>query len=190
MAKSKTLVLFYPGCIEYEIMLAAELLSKTSSIDVATPDGSNHEGSNGMTFRASHRFANAMIENYRCILIPGGDVESVINNEALGDLLADGAKSGTVLAAIGSGPLFLAKAGVLKGKRFTHGIAEHFRPFLAPFCVGAEFCDEPLVIDGDIFTAKPEAHIDFAIAVAERLGAIPNPARAEVLRKHYKGLPA
>ncbi len=189
MSKLKTLVVFYPGCVEYEIMLAAELLNKTSPVDVATPDGSNHEGSNGMTYRASYRYSNALVEQYGCILIPGGgNVESAINDESLALLLQAGAKRDVVLAAICAGPLFLAKAGLLRGKQFTHGFGDKFPNLLAPFWKGAEFRDEPLVTDGNLITAKPEAHIDFAVAVARKMGAIPTDERAEYFRNLYKGV--
>jgi hypothetical protein len=39
---SKALVLFYPGCIEFEAILAAQVLHEEHLvIDVATPDGSD-----------------------------------------------------------------------------------------------------------------------------------------------------
>src|SRR5206468_3943199 len=52
MTKRKTLVVLYPGCISYEVQLAAELLHPHMPVEVATPDGADHAGSNGMRVRA------------------------------------------------------------------------------------------------------------------------------------------
>lgn len=37
----KTMALLYPGCIEFEIQLACEILNRKSPVNVVTPDGSS-----------------------------------------------------------------------------------------------------------------------------------------------------
>ena len=54
----KTMALFYPGCIEFEIMLACELLNSKYPVEIVTPDGHDHVGSNGMKFKATHSLAS------------------------------------------------------------------------------------------------------------------------------------
>ena len=53
----RTLVLLYRGCIGYEVQLAAELLSRAGTVDVATPDGGDAPLGNGIVARAAATFA-------------------------------------------------------------------------------------------------------------------------------------
>src|SRR5688572_10284188 len=117
----KTLVVFYPGCIEYEEMLAAELLHKHMPLEIATPDGEDHLGSNGMRFRSDHAYQTVDASSYGAVLVPGGDPKSVVGNATLTSLLRRCHERGAVVGAVCAGPLLLAAAGLLVGRRFTHG---------------------------------------------------------------------
>jgi putative intracellular protease/amidase len=184
--KKKTLAIFYPGCIEFEIMLACELSAKVFPVEVATPGGKVHTGSTGMNFQAHHSFASLQVEDYQCILLPGGDPYDIMDNKDIDQLLVTADQRGILIGAICAGPLLLAKANLLKNRRFTHGYGNWHGDFLAQYWQGAIFTDEPLVVDGNIVTAKPEAHIDFAVEIARLAGAIEN-QKAEYYRNYYKG---
>lgn len=185
--KKKTLALFYPGCIEFEVMLACELLAKVFPVEVATPGGKVHTGSTGMNFQAQHSYADVKVDNYQCILVPGGDPYDIMDNKDIDQILVNADQKGKLIGAICAGPLLLAKANLLQNRRFTHGYGNWHGDFLAKFWQGAIFTDEQVVIDGNIVTAKPEAHIDFAIELAKLAGAFENESRAEYYRNYYKG---
>jgi len=94
----------------------------------------------------------------------------VIQNETLEWILRTAHEAGAAFGAICAGPLFLAKAGILKGRRFTHGYDRHDPDFLSPYWAGGTFEDEMIVVDGNIVTAKPEAHIDLAVELLYAAG--------------------
>jgi 4-methyl-5(b-hydroxyethyl)-thiazole monophosphate biosynthesis len=182
------LAILYPGCIAYEIMLAIELLGRRGRVRIATPDGLPHRCESGMTIAADSDFATAD-PSAAAILIPGGDPASVIENVALVQLLTAAAHRGGFLAAICAGPILVAKAGLLRGRRFTHGYGTQNAEFLAPYWNGATYQDAACVVDGKIVTAQAWAHIEFAVTVAELCNALPADRSAQDLRRYYQGMP-
>lgn len=183
----KTLVLSYPGCIMFEVMLACELLSKAYPVEVATPDGHDHSGTTGMIFRAQKSFTEINVHDYKCVLIPGGDTYEVMDNTTLDEILHLAYAQNIPVGAICAGPLILAKAGILRNKSFTHGFGEHHKEFLAPYWQGAQYLDQPVVICETLVTAKPEAHVDFGVAIAQLARAIKDDDTANYYRNYYKG---
>ena len=171
----------------FEIMLAAELLSKAYRTELATPDGGELVSTTGMVFKAHHSYAAVKPHDYKCVLVPGGDPFEIMDNHDADNILRTAHATGTAIGAICAGPVVLAKAGILKERRFTHGYGDYHKDFLAPYWAGANFQDEAVVIDGNLVTAKPEAHIDFGIAIARIAGAIANDGTADYYRNYYKG---
>jgi putative intracellular protease/amidase len=166
--KTKVLVLFYPDCIEFEAILAAQVLhGENLTIDVATPDGTDYHGPSGIALRATHSYANVHPEEYLVVIVPGGDTESVLENETLVGILKAANNSGATFGAICGGPLLLARAGVLKGRHFTHGYGANST---LPYWKDGIYEDQLTVVDGNIVTAKPQAYIDFAIEVLYAAG--------------------
>ena len=166
--KTKALIIFYPDCIEFEAILAAQVLHEENlTIDVATPDGADYHGPSGITLRATHSYTDVHPDEYRVVIVPGGNTETVLENETLAWILKTANDAGTTFGAICAGPLLLAKAGLLKGRRFTHGYGPN-SPL--PYWKDGCFENQPVVVDGNIVTAKPQAYIDFAIAVLYAAG--------------------
>lgn len=183
-----SLAVLYPGCIAYEIMLAVELLGRVGRVQFATPDGRPHRCESGMTVAADCDFAS-VDPRVSAVLIPGGDPASVIDNSELARLLNTVANKGAILAAICAGPLLLAKAGLLVGRRFTHGYGTQHAEFLAPFWIGAKYEDAACVVDGNIVTAQAWAHVEFGVRVAELCDALPLARLADEIRSYYQGSP-
>lgn len=182
-----TLAILYPGCISYEVMLALELLHGAFPVRVATPDGKPHVATNGLRVRADRRLTRVDPRQARVVVVPGGDPGDVLDDEALAGVLRGAHDAGALLGAICAGPLLLAKAGLLAGRRFTHGYGDHHKDVLDPYWEGAHLVDAPVVVDGPVVTARPEAHVDFAVELAVRSGAV-EAGRGERLRAFYKGL--
>jgi hypothetical protein len=71
-------VLLYPGCIFFEIAAAVELLATRCEIRYFTPDGATHAASNGARIAADGPYADAAAVEARCVIVPGGDPEAII----------------------------------------------------------------------------------------------------------------
>lgn len=184
--KKQIILLLYPGCIFNEVALALELLAQKFEVLAATPDGTDHKASNGLTISVKSAYSELSLDHCAGILIPGGDPGSVKDNDDLAEVLATAHGKGILLAAICAGPFVLAKAGILKGKKIAHGYDQERLRFLVTFFAGVTLTDLPIVKDGNILTAKPEAFIDFAVELAAQLGAV-EPSNSEILKKYYKG---
>ena len=166
--KTKALVIFYPDCIEFEAILATQVLhGENLTIDVATPDGADYLGPSGITLRATHSYAEVQPDEYRVVIVTGGNTESVLENEALMGILKAANKAGATFGAICAGPLLLARAGLLKGRNFTHGYGA---TSTLPDWKDGSYEDQWVVVDGNIVTAKPQAYIDFAVEVLYAAG--------------------
>ena len=185
----KTLVIFYPGCIEFEVLLACEMLNKNFPVIVATPDGKDHRGSSGITFRPSLAFENVDPQDYKVILCPGGDPGTVIGNKELIRIIQSGHLKKTILAAICAGPIILEQARVLDNRLIAHGYAGAQKEWLLNngYFKSTKLTDEQIVIDENIITAKPCSYIDFAVEIAILSGCIDR-VKGETLKKYYKGL--
>ena len=155
------MVIFYPDCIEFEAILAAQVLHEENlTIDITTPDGTDYHGPSGIVLRDTHSYVAVHADEYQVVIIPGGDTMSVPENEALIEILTAANDAGATFGAICAGPLLLARAGLLNGRRFTHGYGPDSP---SPYWKDGRYEDQPIVVDGNIVTAKPQTYIDFAI---------------------------
>jgi putative intracellular protease/amidase len=88
-------------------------------------------------------------------------------NEALIGILKGANEASATFGAICAGPLLLARAGLLKGRRFTHGYGANST---LPYWKDGIYEDQLTVVDGNIVTAKPQAYIDFAVELLYAAG--------------------
>lgn len=185
----KSLAILYPGCIEFEIMLACEILNKKFPVEVTTPDGNDHRGSNGMTFKSNMSFDEVDPSKYGIMLCPGGDPGSIIGNQKLNQILQAGYKNKAILAAICAGPLMLEQAGLLNGRHIAHGYAGSQKDWLInnQYFKDTILTDEQIIVDENIITARPDAFIEFAVEVAILAGCVTND-KAENLKNYYRGI--
>ncbi len=175
----RTLVVLYPGCIEREVILAAQLLDPTFPVEVATPDGGPLRGASGMRFLADLGYADIEPERYRVGLVPGGDFASVYEDPSIFDRLRAMHGAGALLGAICAGPFFLARAGLLRGREVAHGFDAAAREFLAGHFDGARWSDALLHADDAIVTARATAWLPFALEILHRVvGLTPERRRA------------
>ncbi|MGI9278044.1 MAG: DJ-1/PfpI family protein [Endozoicomonas sp.] len=184
--KKKVLVLLYPGCIEYEIKAALELLANQCEIHVTAPVKGTLPGSTGLLYQINMSFEEALKEHFDCLLVPGGDPGSVVENQALSQLLKNASQSGSVIGAVCAGPLLLAIAGILKGRQQTN--AAYYPDEMAHVWEGSQFIREQVVIDQNIVTALPEAHIDFAAETGWLMGVFEHESQKARWQEYYKGI--
>ncbi len=185
--KQAVVAILYPGCIFFELALALELLAEKYQIVFATPDGANHQASNGSVIQANTSYKNIDLTNCRAVLVPGGDPGSIKDNKTIDEVIKAANDKGIWLAAICAGPSVLAKASVLKGKKIAHGYGPKQLEFLKSYFEGVELTEEKFVCDGNVITAKPDAHIDFAVEIACRLDAA-DASKANRIKDYYRGI--
>jgi putative intracellular protease/amidase/ADP-ribose pyrophosphatase YjhB (NUDIX family) len=176
----------YQGCISYEIALAAELLSKNFNIINVSPDGKDVVESSGLPLKTQASYSQISLEKCKAILVPGGDPKSIVSNTEIERILRSAHENKILIAAICAGPSILAKAGILVGRSIAHGYGPEQLEFLKDYFKGAKLTDERFIADGNILTAKPEAHIDFSVEIACRLGCV-NASKSGKLKEYYKG---
>ena len=102
-AKPKVLAVFYPGCIEFEIMLAIELLREGFAIETCSSEGGLHHSQSGLQYQTNYSFEQVNPTDYRAILIPGGDPYELLESRAIDRLLQSAVETGATLAAICAG---------------------------------------------------------------------------------------
>jgi 4-methyl-5(b-hydroxyethyl)-thiazole monophosphate biosynthesis len=186
----KTLALLYPGCIEFEILLACEILNHKFPVEVVTPDGKNHLGSNGMNIVAHKSLKDVDPRDYKVALVPGGDPGVMIGSDELNQVLTKMNSQGSILGAICAGPVLLEQARLLDGLKVSHGYAGPQKEWLLEkgFFKQTELCDEAISINGNIVTSRPDSFIDFAVEIASLAGAL-EPHRKTFWKEYYRGLP-
>ncbi|MDO4711444.1 MAG: DJ-1/PfpI family protein [Peptostreptococcaceae bacterium] len=110
-------------------------------------------------------------EDYDCLILPGcSDLRAPLADEKLKTFLERFRdEKEFVIGAICSGPIFLAQAGLLKGRKFTASLyMEMYERFRSIEQDNVVF--ESIVEDGNIITATGDAFALFAIAIARKLG--------------------
>lgn len=185
------MALFYDGCIEFEIMLACEILNSKFPVEIVTPNGNDHVGSNGMIIKASKSLSEVNPSDYKVALFPGGDPAILIGNESLNKIIQLMSSNGTILGAICAGPVLLEQAGVLKNHKIAHGYKGSQLKWLSDhgFFKDTELTNDSYRVEDNMVTARPDSFIDFAVEVASLAGAIEN-TKKNFWKDYYKGKPS
>lgn len=184
--KEKVIITLYPGCISFEVALTAELLSEKYDVITVSPDGRDLGGSSGLPLKVQHSYAQVSLENCKAVIVPGGDPGSIVANTEIDRILRNADKLGLLIGGICAGPFALAKAGILKGRKISHGYEPEQIDLLKSFFSEVILTNDPFTVDGNIVTAKPDAHIDFAVEIACRLEAV-DASKSGRLKEYYRG---
>ena len=172
----KAAFLIYPMFSNYEIALTlATFALYDKEFVIFGKDLNPVISEDGMRVVPDKTLEEFEIDEYDCILLSGigGDRDSVF------DVLYDDAyinflkqfvgRDDIVIASISISPTLLARAGLLKGKKFCVGMVEEARDELDFF----DYQNQqraPIVVDGNIITAMGMAFREFAIEIIRKLG--------------------
>lgn len=125
----------------------------------------------GVTVMPVKTFAEFSVDDYDCLVLPGcsSPLNALCNNK-LNEFLK-GLKNypDFIIAAICSGPMFLEKAELLKGKKYTDSLFVEMRE-LYNFIEEENFLPQSVVESGNVLTAQGNAFNDFAVVLARKLG--------------------
>lgn len=111
------------------------------------------------------------VDDYSCLILPGcSDFTDVFKDQKLFEFLSSfSEKQNFPIGAICSGPMLLARAGVLKGRKFTASIFMDFFDF-CPFLEKEHYVAAPVVVSGNVVTAGGSNFNGFAVTMAHLLG--------------------
>jgi len=137
--------------LEKEVMVMKDTLEQSGfKVVVATLDGSDFSAGS-LTVKADMKLAEAKMEDYAGFILPCMMVASYpepeISQEAM-DLVREAVASGKPVAAQTGSLWTLAKAGVLKGKKYAYAFEEKHQYF-----EGATFGGTGVVRDGLVLTS-------------------------------------
>ncbi|MEH6462218.1 DJ-1/PfpI family protein [Chitinimonas sp. JJ19] len=189
--RRRVTVLLYPGSIFLEIAPLLEVLAPECDISFFTPDGTIHDASNGTRVVVNGSFAQAMDTPADCVVVPGGNPDSIIELGSANPCIAAAYGRGAVLAGICAGVLVIARSGLLHGKRATHNYTAEHTTAEVLACTdsileGIVFERADIVVDQPFITAQHWAREKFAVTVAVSLGVFsPEQAEQFVQRQRY-----
>ncbi len=143
-----------------------DLKAKGATVHVVTPDGENikgwDDGDWGGEVMADLSLADAQVDDYHAIVLPGGQINPDIlrtNKDAIA-LIKSFANAGKTVAAICHAPWLLIEADVIKGRKATsYGSIK-----TDLMNAGAHWEDSAVVVDQGIITSRSPEDLDAFIA--------------------------
>ena len=184
----EVLCFLYDGFADFETVLTCSALNEEEDYKVTyiayekTPVYS----SGGLKINPDKRVSEIDgLENIAGLIIPGGGTR--IHKPELEKLIKELNKEKKLVAAICAGPEYLAKSGILNGRKYTTTrLAESYEeenledPFPRDTYVEAR-----VVRDGNIITAIGHAFSDFALKIWEYFELFENEEEKEYFRKEF-----
>lgn len=168
----KAAVMLYPLFSMQEISCTTELFKfYDKEIVTFSAAGEPVKSEDGFTILPDGAFEDFCREDFDCLLLPGiwEPLPVLLDGRNIRFLEQFRNDKTLVIAAISSSPLLLGKAGLLEGKRFTHGVFEEFLDAF-PVVPREGAVRTYLVENGNLITAYGGAFREFAAAVARKVG--------------------
>lgn len=163
----KIAVLFANGFEESEALTIVDILRR-AGMDARIVGAAEEEimGAHNICVRADEPLSGVSAEDTDMVVVPGGyaGVEALMNNEQALAFIREMDRRGKLVAAICAGPCALAKAGVLRDRRYTCYPGQEAK------IGGSHHGDEMVVRDGSLITgAGPAICYAFAYALVDAL---------------------
>lgn len=168
----KAAVMLYPLFSMQEISCTTELFKFYDKEIVTFAAGRVPvKSEDGFTILPDMAFEEFRREDFDCLVLPGiwEPLPVMLDERNIRFLEQFRGDSSLIIAAISSSPLLLGKAGLLEGKKFTHGVFEEFLDAF-PVVPREGIVRTFLVEDGNLVTAYGGAFREFAAAVAHQVG--------------------
>ncbi|WP_442600198.1 DJ-1/PfpI family protein [Neobacillus sp. D3-1R] len=166
----KTAVLLYPQFSEYELSVALSILMQGNK-PIVTVGLSKQpiKGESGLTCVADTTIHEINDDEIDSLLLPGCmDIMTLIDEQGLIEFIKKATSEDTIIASISSSPFLLAKAGLLRGKKYTVGLTVEDMEKLGIF-EKENYSDDIVVQDGNIITARGRGFIRFGIYLGNAL---------------------
>lgn len=164
---AKACVLLAEGFEEVEAVTMVDLLRRAEvEVTLLGVTGKRVRGAHGVTIEADRLLREGAGEAWEMVILPGGmpGAENLRDHPEVQALVKRQNSEGGKLAAICAAPIALASAGVLQGRRVTS------YPGFGEALTGADYREEPVVVDGNVFTSRgPGTAMAFALTLVETL---------------------
>lgn len=148
----KDVFLVYDRCCFYEIVILSYFLNDSHcDLVFCSPDGKPVRAMEGFSVHVDASLEDLDKAQIRSFIVPGGAVSGIDTAEAK-VLLRDLKQRGALIAGICAGVDVLDHAGILHDVKSTHA------------------SDDDWVCDKQVATARANAYVDFALAVAKKPG--------------------
>ena len=148
----KSVVLLYETCCIYEIVITNYFLQCTGhEIIFATLDGKPVTAQEKFSINATCALNEIDPKEVELLLIPGGDI-STIDNEEVYSFIRAVIDNKQLVAGICNGVDELDNAGSLEGIESTHSVGDD------------------LVVGDYVITARANMYVDMAIAIGKKMG--------------------
>lgn len=168
----KFAVILYPDFSLQEITCLTSALSVWygEKIDFLASENREYYSEEGLRVLPAKVLSDVRITDYSGIILPGSvNPLPALYDDRLTDFLKSGIHANVVFAAISSAPLLLAKAGILKGRKFTAGFFMQMTEVFS-FIEKENFVHKGIVQDGNVITGIGMFFREFAAAVLQRFG--------------------
>lgn len=168
----KFAVILYPDFSLQEITCLTSALSVWygEKIDFLASENKEYYSEEGLRVLPAKVLSDVRITDYSGIILPGSvNPLPALYDDRLIDFLKSGIHANVVFAAISSAPLLLAKAGILKGRKFTAGFFMQMTEVFS-FIEKENFVHKGIVQDGNVITGIGMFFREFAAAVLQRFG--------------------
>jgi protease I len=164
-------LLIEQGVEDAEFQLPYNALKKAGAEVVVLGSRINEEykGKQGkLTIKADATTTEAIATDFDAVIVPGGQApDKMRTNLKTVQFVEDALENGVLVASVCHGPQVLIEGDMLKGVRATG-----FRAIRKDMQnAGAEFVDEPLVIDDNLITSRRPGDLPiFVTAILQHLG--------------------
>jgi protease I len=142
------------------------------SVETGEIEARNHDLEPAGTFSVDRAVADARVEEFDALVIPGGTVnaDKLRLDESAVAFVGDFVRSGKPVAAICHGPWALVEAGVVKDRTLTS--YPSLRTDLRN--AGATVVDQQVCIDGNLITSRSPKDLDaFCQAITDQFANTP-----------------
>lgn len=142
------------------------------SVEAGEIEARDHDLEPAGTFTADRAVADARVDEFDALVIPGGTVnaDKLRLDETAVAFVGDFVRSGKPVAAICHGPWALVEAGVVKGRTVTS--YPSLRTDLRN--AGATVVDQQVCIDGNLITSRSPKDLDaFCQAITDQFANTP-----------------
>ncbi|MET3697900.1 putative intracellular protease/amidase [Bacillus oleivorans] len=184
----KVLFFTFPLYADFEVAHPLFFLRKVGKAEITTvtADGKPVESVGGLFVTPQYALSDINVTEYNLVLLPGGDgIHEVINESSLQEVIQEAFQNEIPIASICASSAFLAKAGLLKGKKFTCTPAT-YEQFNDLFSDG-EYTGAKVEIGNRFITAKGTAFPEFTIAMGNLIGMWRDEKQADFVYQFSKG---
>ena len=140
------------GCEEIEGLTVVDVLRRAGvEIQMISINGKKQvEGSHKITFLTDMDISEMNPEEFDGVVLPGGlpGTYNLRDDERVQKIIGEFKEEGKLIAAICAAPSVFGEAGLLEGKKAT------CHPGFEDKLLGAEWMEEPVVVDGNVITSR------------------------------------